>query len=638
MIKNARNLVAGLAVALGIVLAVEGILWISGVEPLFERNDPYVGFSGYSPLFVEKSTRVGENVFATADNKLDWFNDQHFPVQKASGVTRIFCLGGSTTYGRPYDDQTSFCGWLREFLPAVEPGRQWEIINAGGISYASYRIERLVEELLEYEPDLFVIYTGHNEFLEKRTYGELLSTPPFLRDLTSLASRMRLYSFLSDLIYERENELATEVDAILDNSVGPADYRRDDAMRDAVLEHFRISLKRMAQIGQNEGARIVFVTPASNIRDFSPFKSEPSAGLDSARILQVGRLKQAVTERLANHDPDGAADLADQALGIDPRDAELLFHKGRALLALGKIEEARRAFMAARDEDIAPLRALTPMPDIVTDIAQENGNGFVDFARIVEDSSPDGIPGEELFLDHVHPSIDGNRMMALAIIDEMIEMGVVTPASTWGDTVISTISERVIGNVDETANAMALTNLARVLNWAGKQEEALELVERARSITTDPHTLFGSVAMLMGAGRYEEALPDAEEAARLMPDVATARRAYGFILAQLGRNPEALEELRAAARLDPKMKDLYYHLGLVLSDLGYEDEAERAYTRGLELEPEDADALNNLGILFAERGDLEGAMELFERAVEADPAHRNAQGNLGRVRGLLGRR
>ena len=636
MPKNARNYFFGLAVAVGIVLAVEGVLWISGVEPLSERTDPYVGFSGYSPLFVERSTADGEKVFATAENKLDWFNFQQFPVQKESGVTRIFCLGGSTTYGRPYDDRTSFCGWLREFLPAAEPGRQWEVINAGGISYASYRVQRLMEELVEYEADLFVIYTGHNEFLEKRTYDQLLSTPEFLRDLGSLASRLRLYSLLSDLLYERRNVLATEVDAILDNSVGPTDYHRDDAMRDAVLEHFRISLTRMAQNGQNEGAGIWFVTPASNIRDFSPFKSEPSADLDSARIRQVGLLKQSVTESLDIHDPGQAADLADQALMIDPRDADLLFLKGRALLALGQIDEARRAFMDARDEDIAPLRALTPMAGIVTDVARENGNGLVRFARMVRDSSPDGIPGEELFLDHVHPSIEGNRMMALAIIDQMIEMGTVTPASTWDDAVISSITERVEASVDEATNAMALTNLSRVLNWAGKKEEALRLAERARSINTDQHTLYGRVAMLMAAGRYEEALPDAEEAARLMPEIATVRRAHGLILAQLGRNTEALKELDAAARLDPTMMGLYYHLGLVLSDLGYDDEAERVYRKGLELEPEHADALNNLGILLAQRGDLKGAMELFERAVEADPQNRKAQGNLQRVRGMLG--
>ena len=229
MINNLKNIAFGLAVALGFFLVVEGILWIAGVKPLYGRSDQYVGFSDYSPLFEEKRTQNGENVFATANNKMNWFNYQQFPVRKAKGVTRVFCLGGSTTYGRPYDDKTSFSGWLREFLPAVDPGRQWEVINAGGISYASYRVVNLMEKLVRYEPDVFIIYTGHNEFLEKRTYDRVLKTPEFVRNITSLASRLRLYSLFSDLIYGKKDVLSTEVDAILDNSFGPEDYHRDDA-------------------------------------------------------------------------------------------------------------------------------------------------------------------------------------------------------------------------------------------------------------------------------------------------------------------------------------------------------------------------------------------------------------------------
>ena len=632
-----KNAAFGLAVVLVIFLAVEGILYLSGVEPLSERTDPYVGFAGYSPLFVETTTPDGEHVFATANTKINLFNAQQFPVRKAKGVTRIICLGGSTTYGRPYADGTSFCGWLRAFLPAVDPGRQWEVINAGGISYASYRVVRLMEELVRHEPDLFIVYTGHNEFLEKRTYDRLLGTPEFVRDLGSLASRLRLYSLLSDVIYPEKEVLETEVDAVLDNSVGPEDYHRDDPTRAAVLEHFRISLQRMTRIGQESGAEIIFVTPASNIRDFSPFKAEPSAGLDAARIDQVNLLKASITERLDNLEYEQAADLAAQALEIDPRDAELLFLHGRALLGLGKIDEARRAFIAARDEDIAPLRALTPMRGIVAEVASESGTGLVDFAGLIEADSPGGIPGEEHFLDHVHPSIETNRVLGLAIVDEMIEMGLAEPASTWDDAVISSITERVNGGVDAAANAQALANLSRVLTWAGKQEEALRLAERATEVARDPHTLFQMVTVLVRNDRQEEALRYSGEAARLMPDIAAVRKLYGILLAENGRNVEALRELETAARLDPTMVDIHYHLGVVLSDLGDEARAERAYRRAIELEPGNADAWNNLGILLARRGDLEGARELYERALDADPDHANAARNLERVKGLLGR-
>ena len=114
-------------------------------------------------------------LFRSARNRLAYFNAQRFSANKAPRTFRIFCLGGSTTYGRPYNDHTSYVGWLRELLPLADDRRQYEVINAGGISYASYRVASLMDELCGYEPDLFVVYMGHNEFLEQRTYQDLLA-------------------------------------------------------------------------------------------------------------------------------------------------------------------------------------------------------------------------------------------------------------------------------------------------------------------------------------------------------------------------------------------------------------------------------------------------------------------------------
>jgi hypothetical protein len=287
VIGIAKKLAFGLIVTAGFFVLIEVILSAVGVVPLYERVDPYVGFSGYSPLFHQRTASNGEAVYETAHNKVRWFNVQRFPVRKAKGTVRIFCLGGSTTYGRPYDDRTSFCGWLRNFLPAVDPSRNWEVINAGGISYASYRATRLMEELVNYEPDIFIVYSGHNEFLERRTYGKLLNTPEVIRDLGTLASRLRLYSALHDVTYEQSAVLPTEVKTLLERSVGPEDYHRDDEMREAVLDHYRASLKRMTHISHRAGARMILVTPASNMGDFSPFKSEPGPHTSDTDLKQV---------------------------------------------------------------------------------------------------------------------------------------------------------------------------------------------------------------------------------------------------------------------------------------------------------------------------------------------------------------
>ena len=76
---------------------VEWLLAIVGVRPVLYDEDPYVGFAGYIPLFVENHQKDGQIYLATARNKLHWFNYQEFPKAKPQGAYRIFCMGGSTT-------------------------------------------------------------------------------------------------------------------------------------------------------------------------------------------------------------------------------------------------------------------------------------------------------------------------------------------------------------------------------------------------------------------------------------------------------------------------------------------------------------------------------------------------------------
>ncbi len=123
-----------------------------GVSPEATSTDRMVGFSNFSPLLVQSTNSDGEVIMSTAQNKLHWFNHQSFVKRKAPNVKRVFCMGGSTTYGHPYWDETSFAGWLRHYLPVVDPQHKWEVINAGGISYGSYRVAALMENSPNMKP------------------------------------------------------------------------------------------------------------------------------------------------------------------------------------------------------------------------------------------------------------------------------------------------------------------------------------------------------------------------------------------------------------------------------------------------------------------------------------------------------
>ncbi|MEJ2034155.1 MAG: tetratricopeptide repeat protein [Deltaproteobacteria bacterium] len=497
-------------------LLIEGSLALFGVKPALETEDPFVGFASNVPLFVPAP---GGEKLVTADNKLNYFNSQSFPREKAPTTYRIFCLGGSTTYGRPYNDATSFSGWLRRLLPKADGSKSWEVINAGGISYASYRVAHLMEELIRYQPDLFIIYTGHNEFLEERTYGKLRDVPPAVQTTVSLLARTRTWAAMTSAMKrlgfypqvedQKRTKLAGEVNAILDRSIGPKQYFRNDPLRANILEHYRVSLERMVALARSVGAKVIFVTPASNLKDCSPFKSQHTAGLDPAAQQRSEQMLTKAKEDISLKDWTGALDILDKAVALDPRYAELLYRRGRVLLNLGRFDEALSTLQRARDEDVCPLRALTPMRRIVSEVAHDQGAALVDFigmlAQRMQSEHGYPIPGKEYFFDHVHPTIEGNKIMAVALVRSMIDQGLASPGPGWGDQAIAAVASQIEGSIDKKAHGQALANLARVLLWAGKNDDAARLARQAcdtageyRQVAMDSASILTSVYQRQG--------------------------------------------------------------------------------------------------------------------------------------------
>ncbi len=625
----AKNLLLA-AVSLVVFFAlVEGTLAALGFRPILYSEDPFVGFESRIPLFVERLDG-DERVMETAPNKLGIFNLQRFPVEKPAGTTRIFCLGGSTTYGRPYDDRTSFCGWLRVLLPVADPSRRWDVINAGGISYASYRVAALMEELVGYAPDLFVIYTGHNEFLEQRTYGEWLDTPVALRHTSALLSATRTYSALSRVIgslrgadragVSQRDVLPGEVEALLDRSVGPADYRRDDALRRRVANHFRLNLARMVQIGRSAGAEVILVNPASNLGHCAPFKSEPEVALDPAERRRLDASLAAAEEALRGGDSATALLLAEGVLKREPRHAGARYLRGQALRASGRVEESHAELARARDEDVCPLRAPSEILAGVAAVAAEQDVPWVDYAAAMAARAADGIPGEDLFLDHVHPTIEAHRLLALALIDELIELGEATPGAQWNDAAVAAVAREVEAGIGHEDSSRALANLGRVLAWAGKLEEAHGLALRALELTPDhPDGLLvaGVTAQLTGRNpeavrHYQAALGNADFQARDHITFASA-------LEQTGELARAGIQYREGLRIEPGNVRARLGLARVLSAQGHYDEAAELLGAVIAESPEHGPAQLQLGIALAGRGDHRDALRHFEKVLGARP-------------------
>ncbi len=99
---------------------------------------------------------------------------------------------------------------------------------------------------------------------------------------------------------------------------------------------------------------------------------------------------------------------------------------------------------------------------------------------------------------------------------------------------------------------LALTNLGRMEEDAGRADAALDLYGRAVAADPGNHAARSNLgALLAERGRLGEAVEHLSEAARLRPDDPDVHFNLGMALLDLGRRDEARAELEAAARLAP---------------------------------------------------------------------------------------
>ncbi len=401
------------------------------------HDDPFVGFSAVHPLFVLDDMKVR---YVIPPARQLFFRPESFAARKSPREYRIFCLGGSTVQGRPFAIETSFTTWLEINLNAADPSRIWEVVNCGGVSYASYRLAPIVEEILHYRPDLIILLTGHNEFLEDRTYQPIKTLSWPARPALELASRLRLFVLFRELVQRfwgptREPAdaekplLPEEVDTILDYQGGLASYHRDESWRRDVIAHFGYNLGRMIGMARDRGVPVILVNPIANL-ETPPFKSEHRRGLSDVELQRFEDLWNEA-RGLYGRDLPLAVEFLKQARAIDDQHAGLLFSLGKCEQELARFSEARESLSRAKEEDVCPLRILEPMNQTILDVGRVTRTPVVDLVPLFESLSHGGILGYDWLVDHVHPSIQGHRRIAQALFDQMVDMGIVHPSGGW---------------------------------------------------------------------------------------------------------------------------------------------------------------------------------------------------------------
>jgi tetratricopeptide (TPR) repeat protein len=258
------------------------------------------------------------------------------------------------------------------------------------------------------------------------------------------------------------------------------------------------------------------------------------------------------------------------------------------------------------------LRAVSPIAKIVADVANANRTLLVDYPGLLEQRMRStyrhSVLGEEFFLDHVHPTIEGHKLLGAELIEVMAGPGLVHPRHDWRNTVLPEVAKRIEGGVDPLKQGRALANLARVLLWAQKNDEAARLARQAMEVAGDiqevadnaaaslatayvrngqPHVAvnllyqylarypnsielrlrLGQVLLDPRLNRREEAAANLLLIAQQMPYYDWGHALFGIDMAQRGRPRIAYPSLMEAVRLNPNNADAREELARVRSSL-----------------------------------------------------------------------
>ena len=336
---------------------------------------------------------------------------------------RIAFVGASTVRGFPHPRSLSAPAFLEAMLADAWPGREVQVFNLGIPALASFAVARVLEDAMRLEPDLVVVYSGHNEYYG--IDGAVSRWSPVSNRLRHTLMDGHVPWMLNALLGRVLGTKVTGPDLIQvmgERGSVPLEDRR----RQAAPACLAANLSRMTEACRRAQVPVILCTVASNDAGFAPAGSaDPGLPARQQSTWQTGLVSAAEALLQDGAGPEAAAGALARLEGAEALaggSAWLQYLKGRALVLLDRADEARSAFARARELDTMPWRAPDSHNRAIRAAAAESGAVLADMDRAFEEAAPPEGVGWGLMVDHVHPSIAGQILMARAIVAAMAEV------------------------------------------------------------------------------------------------------------------------------------------------------------------------------------------------------------------------
>jgi tetratricopeptide (TPR) repeat protein len=322
--------------------------------------------------------------------RIPFSNQDVFDEEKKPNAFRVFVLGGSSAAGYPFSPLGSFSRYIRDRLTLMYPSARIEVVNLSMTAINSYAIRDLFPVVLEQKPDLVLIYAGHNEY-----YGALgiasmesLGTSREFVNLLLYLNRFKTVELLRNTIqwifslFSTTDEIPSGT--MMSRMAQDQYIELGSETFEAGITQFEGNIRDVLDMAKEENIPVILSTLASNLKDQHPFVS-----IDSDRFPQ----------------------------------ADDIYSQANKELEKNNYQIADSLFRFSKDLDGLRFRAPEKLNQVIKSLSQEYSLAFVDLDSALSSMSPNGIIGNNLMTDHLHPTLHGQMILGKLFFKKMKERG-----------------------------------------------------------------------------------------------------------------------------------------------------------------------------------------------------------------------
>ncbi len=546
---------------------------------------------------------------------------------KDPNEVRIVCLGESSMFGTPYHYGATTPAILRKQLRHLFPGREITVVNLGASAINSNVIADFVPQTLELQPDVVLIYTGHNEFYGPDGVGAswLQKTFPFLRHAKYTLQDLMLVRILQHWLRVRwlaenpgaEQNLMRQVSEGSHIRAGSADEAR-------IVSTFATNLHDILLFYKREHIPVIVSDIVSNLL-FPPFVSDP---LPSGAIAAPG-----------SHGIDSLLQLR----RADTTNAAINFAIGSWYTTNGETDRGRSYLEQARDDDLLKFRAPSAINTVIHNVCASTETPCVSAVRLFDSVSVGGIPGGDLFWEHLHPRAIGYYHLADLFLKEIFDRRLLpasNPDSAFASRLPFDIGQLSISWLDLALgdiSAEAITgrwpfdryHIQTVVFQSADtvlQHIALEVYSNQRTWNDG---ILRTAEWFGRHGRLREAQTSYEAILEEYPRAYLVRYLLANLLRDQNKTREAEAQYRSVLQTNPSYAFAHAELGLLLINDGNFADAEQELLRAVDLTEHDpkapptlrASAYYGLAAIRANQGQFDKALQFAVASLRIAPSY-----------------